>query len=141
MNANQILDEFVSLMHKFGKENNFNVQFWYQGTRRTSNNILALSGSIGCLVYFKVRSDEPYRWGVTKNRIIELNQTGKKWVVVLLYESANTGYIIAGKEIKRYLSVWPLGADGDYKVAPGKYLQFSRHFNSFTEYYDLLKKS
>lgn len=87
-----------------------------------SRNIIELSGSINCLIYFKVRSEVPYRWGVTANRIEELKESGKKWVLVLLYESPDTGYFITTEDVNHYLSIWPLGGDGDYKVGPGGYL-------------------
>ena len=133
MNASQIQSEFISQLRKAGENNGFRCQFWYQGTRRMSRNIVELSGSINCLIYFKVRSEAPYRWGVTANRIEELEQSTGKWVIVLLYESPNTGYLITAENVNRYLSIWPLGGDGDYKIATGSYLQFNGPFHSFTE--------
>ena len=104
-----------------------------------SRNIIELSGSMNCLIYFKVRSEKPYRWGVTKNRIDELNQSDMKWVLVLLYESPNTGYLITAGDLNRYLSIWPRGSDGDYKVAPGSSLQFNNiPFHSFSEFLNSL---
>ena len=139
MNANQIQTEFISLLRQAGEKNGFRAQIWYQGTRRMSRNIIELSGSINCLIYFKVRSEEPYRWGVTANRIDELKQSGRKWVLVLLYESPNTGYLSTAEEVNRYLSIWPLGSDGDYKVRPGSHLQFNRPpFHSFSEFLNSL---
>lgn len=138
MNASQIQSEFISLLRQAGENTGFRCQLWYQGTRRLSRSIIELSGSINCLIYFKVRSEEPYRWGVTVNRIKELKQSKKKWVLVLLYESPNTGYLITEKEINRYLSIWALGSDGDYKVGPGSYLQFNKPFHSFTEFINSL---
>ncbi|MGB7533616.1 MAG: hypothetical protein WA977_11675 [Halobacteriota archaeon] len=103
-----------------------------------SRNIVELSGSINCLVYIKVRSREPCRWGVTANRIEELKQSGKSWIIVLLYETPETGYFLTSNDVNRYLSIWPLGSDGDYKVGPGSYLQFNRPFNTFSEFFDSL---
>lgn len=134
MNAKQIQAEFISLLNHAGVNNAFRCQFWNQGTRRISRNIADLSGSIDCLVYFKVRSEQPYRWGVTANRINELKQSGRKWVLVLLYESPRTGYFITAKDVEHYLSIWPLGNDGDYKVGPGSYLKFNKPFCSFPEF-------
>jgi len=106
-----------------------------------SRNIVKLSGSIDCLIYFKVRSEKPYRWGVTANRIQELQQSRNTWFLVLLYESPNTGYLITSEEVDRYLSIWPLGNDGDYKVGPGSYLQINRPFRSFGEFVVSLLRS
>lgn len=141
MNANQIQAEFILLLRQAGEEKGFRDQFWYQGTRRMSRNIIELSGAINCLIYFKVRSEGPYRWGVTANRIDELKQSGKKWCLVLLYESPNTGYLITAENVNRYLSIWPLGSDGDYKVGPGSYLQFNRPFHLFSEFLNSLLSS
>lgn len=138
MNANQIRGEFISLLRQAGEKNGFRCQFWYHGTRRRGRNIIELSGSISCLIYFHVRSEKPYRWGVTANRINELNQSGRKWFLVLLYESPNTGYLITAEDVNHYLSIWPLGNDGDYKVGPDSYLRFNRPFPSFFEFLNSL---
>lgn len=136
MTANQILSEFISLIRQTGETKAFRCQSWFRGTRRM--NLVELSGSINCLVYIKVRSEEPYRWGVTMNRIEELRQSGKDWIIVLLYETPETGYLLTSNDVNRYLSIWPLGRDGDYKVGPGSYLQFNKPFNSFSEFIDSL---
>jgi len=145
MNANQIQSEFISLLHQNGEKKDYCCQLWSQGTRQMSRNIIELSGSINCLIYFKVRSEKSYKsynWGVTANRIDELKQSDMKWILVLLYESASTGYLVTAKDVNRYLSIWPLGSDGDYKVATGKYLQFNKKpFQSFSEFINSLVNS
>jgi hypothetical protein len=78
--------------------------------------MLELSGQKNNLIYFKVRSQKPIRWGVTANRIKELNGSGKKWWLVLLLESPHTGYLLTSEEVGQYQSIWALGNDGDYKV-------------------------
>ena len=140
MNANQIMNEFISLLRQTGERQGFRCQPWFQGTRRMSNNIVELSGSIDCLVYIKVRSEEPWRWGVTANRIDELRRSSKKWIVVLLCGTPETGYLLTPNDIDRYLCIWPLGSDGDYKVATGSYLQFNRPFHSFNEFNYLMDR-
>jgi len=133
MNATQLSIEFISLLDQAGKSKNFNCQPWYGGTRRHSRNILEITGSINCLIYYKVRSAEPCRWGVTANRLRELDRAGRRWFLVLLYVLPYTGYLISAEDVKRYLPIWPLGADGDYKVGTGSYLQFNRPFSSFSQ--------
>lgn len=134
MDEHQISNEFFSLLRQDGEIRGFTCQFGYGSSRRLSRKIIELSGSINCLLYFKVRSSEPYRRGVTANRINELNQSGKRWYLVLLYESAQSGYLLTSEEVSRYLSIWALGRDGDYKVGPGSYLQFNQPFHSFSEF-------
>ncbi len=138
MNKSQIRRDFILLMDQAGENNGFYCQSWHQGTRRISRNIIELSGSINCLIYYKVRSERPYRWGVTANRIDELKHSGMKWVLVLLYGLPNTGYLITIEDVNRYLSIWPLGNDGDYKIGPGSYLKFNKSFNSFSEFLNSL---
>lgn len=141
MKADQkIQSEFISLLRQAGEKNGFRYQFWYQGTRQMSTHIIELSGSINYLIYFKVRSEEPYSWGVTANRVAELNQSGRKWVLALLYESANTGYLITAEDVNRYKSIWSLH-QGDYKVGPGRRLRFNRPFRSFSEFVNSLLNS
>ena len=138
MTANQILTDFISLIQQTGQRQGFRCESWFQGTRRISDNIVDLSGSINCLAYIKVRSEKPYRWGVTANRIEELAQSGRHWVIVLLCGAHQAGYLLTSNDVNRYLSIWPLGSDGDYKVGPGSYLQFNRPFRSFNEFVDSL---
>jgi hypothetical protein len=144
MNASQIHSEFISLLHQNGEKQGFCCHYWSRGTGRMSGNIIELSRSINCLIYFKViskKSYNSYKWGVTANRIDELKQSDMKWVLVLLYESASTGYFITAEDVNRYLSlsIWPLGKDGDYKVATGSYLQFNKKpFQLFSEFLNFL---
>lgn len=140
MTANQVRDEFISLTRESGERLGFGCRLWIGGTRRTSRNIIDLSGSVNCLVYFKVRSELPYRWGVTLNRLDELRQSGKGYVVVLLFESPEHGYLLTSADVGRYGSIWPLGSDGDYKVETGSYLQFNTPFQSFGQFIDTLQK-
>ena len=138
----QILSEFISLIRQTGETRGFRCQSWLGGTRRKSGSIVELSGSINCLIYIHVCSKKPfkkpYSWGVTKNRIEEFRQSGKGWIIVLLYETPETGYLLTSNDVNRYLSIWPLVSDGDYKVNSGSYLQFNRPFNSFSEFIDSL---
>lgn len=138
--ANRILRELVSLIHQAGEKQGFRCQPWFQGAGRLSKNIVDFSGSINCLAYIKVRSERPFRWGVTANRIDELKQSCKDWVIVLLHETPETGYLLTSDNVDCYLPIWPLGSDGDYKVGPGSYLKFNRPFYSFNEFIDLLSR-
>jgi len=144
MNATKIHSEFISLLHQNGEKQDFCCHYRPRGTRRMSKNIIELSRSINCLIYFKViskKSYNSYKWGVTANRIDELKKSDMKWVLVLLYESASTGYFITAEDVNRYLSlsIWPLGKDGDYKVATGSYLQFNNiPFQPFSEFLNFL---
>ncbi len=88
-----------------------------------SRNVFEYRGHSNILLYVKGRGQEPYRWGVTANVIHRLQRESKRWVVILLFESPEKGYLLTSKDTAHYIdNVWPLGADGDYKPASGNYL-------------------
>jgi len=137
----QIKRGFISLLRQSGQNNDFECQFWHGG------NILEISGSMNCLVYLKVSSADP-RWGVTANRTDELHDSGKKWFLVLLQRSPQTGYFFAVEDVERSLSIpkgesgyWYRSKDGDYKVGAADTLQFSQPFRSFSEFLNSLLSS
>lgn len=88
-----------------------------------SQNVFEYNGRNKALLYVKGRAQEPYSWGVTKNVIQRLREESKPWVVVLLFESHEKGFLLTSKDTEHYIDdVWPLGTDGDYKPATGNYL-------------------
>ncbi|MDX2253315.1 MAG: hypothetical protein NW202_13600 [Nitrospira sp.] len=100
-----------------------------------SRNVFELSSPRTFLLYVKGRAESPYRWGVTANVISRLRAQKRDWFVVLLYESKETGYLLSASDVTHYMSgVWPLGGDGDYKPAPGSYLDRNRPFKSFNSF-------
>lgn len=138
MNSEEIRKQFITKLEEIGKKRGFHTKLWRRGGRQRDGNILELSGVKECLVYFKVRSADPLRWGVTSNRIEELTHSGKRWLLVLLSKSANTGFVLSEEDVRRALSSWPLGKDGDYKVRPGSCLEAGSEFHGFSELVDAL---
>ncbi|MHA1676294.1 MAG: hypothetical protein ACTSU6_03865, partial [Candidatus Njordarchaeales archaeon] len=133
MKASEILNSFVDNISKQGVQDSFEVI-------RLSNNIIELRGFISLFLYIKVRSTEPYTWGVTKTRLEHFRRQSKKYCVVLLAGSIEKGYFLSECDIDFYTrEIWPLGEDGDYKVKPGKYLERNRLFSSFEEFLGLLE--
>lgn len=104
-----------------------------------SKNVWQVDEPVRCLLYVKGRSKAPYRWGVTANVIKRLNCQERKWFVVLLYESSNSGYCLPSSDVLYYIDgIWPLARDGDYKPAPGNYLSGKVPFKSFNEFLNVL---
>ena len=134
MDSNRIYNDFKSLLSNSG----FKFGTIKLGTRRVNDNIFMISEPISCLIYFKVCSRKPCLWGVTENRVEELEQSGKKWFLILLYESAESGYFLNDEEVYFNMSNWSWSKDGDFKVTPAK-VRSSRTFSSFDELQDLLK--
>ncbi len=92
---------------------------------------MARSRRLDCLVYVKGRGEPPLRWGVTANVVDRLKGQSFPWSVILLHESKDTGYFLSSAEVLRCIrSVWPLGADGDYKPGAGSYLSGATSFSS-----------
>lgn len=97
-----------------------------------SQNVIDVTGGLDCLLYIKGRGEAPYKWGVTANVINRLCGQSRQWFVILLYESAETGYVLTPLQIAENIShVWPLGRDGDYKPSSGTYLNVSSPFSTF----------
>ena len=105
-----------------------------------SQNVYHISGDADLLVYVKGRAGEPYRWGITANIITRLRQQTIKWVVILLYDTKETGYFLPSSDVLYYIQkTWPLGADGDYKPATGSYLRNHQPFNSLEMLFALMR--
>jgi len=113
--------------------------FHIERLRLTPKNrsVYELSGNMNCLLSLHYISHRPYRWGVTANVIEELQKQTKPWVVVLFFNSYQTGYLLSSSDVLDYISkkIWPLAKDGDYKpAAPGSYLANNTPFNSFDDF-------
>lgn len=100
-----------------------------------SRNIFEFNRNGNCLLYVKGRAEHPYRWGVTANVIQRLKAQPKSWMVILLFESYDQGYLLTSNDVEHYIQkVWPLGADGDYKPATGSYLARNTALHSIQEF-------
>lgn len=100
-----------------------------------SRNIFEYIGKRNCLLYVKGRAEHPYRWGVTANVIDRLKAQPKSWMVILLFESHDQGYLLSSNDVEHYIQkVWPLAADGDYKPATGSYLSRNTALYSMQEF-------
>lgn len=100
-----------------------------------SRNVFEFNGKGNSLLYVKGRAEHPYRWGVTANVINRLQAQPKNWMVILLFESHEKGYLLNSRDIEYYIhKVWPLGKDGDYKPATGSYLSRNMALNSMQDF-------
>jgi len=138
-----IQKEFILSLEEIGKEKDFRCQR-YESKRRWTKNIIELNGSLNCLLYFKIRSGKPYRWATTKSRIEELQVSGKKWFVVLLFETPKNGYLLTSKNVEQYINegLWPMGRDkknkNEYKISRGKPLQNNHPFSTSEDFINSL---
>lgn len=147
MTWRRILTEFKSFARQIGEKQGFSCQQWPRragGIERCIKpieNIVEFSGSINCLAYIKVCSGKKHSWGITENRIRKLEGSGEDWVVVLLYETPTTGYLLSADDVDRGSSAWTICSDGDYKVNPGNIINFCKQFNSFQKLIDQLHQT
>jgi hypothetical protein len=106
-----------------------------------SRQVFELKGERNCLLYVKARSAHPIRWGVTKNVIDRLKNQNFPWCVILLFLTHESGYLLSMDDVDYYIkTVWPLGADGDYKPSEGSCLSRNRPFNSLLSVMEELKR-
>jgi len=107
-----------------------------------SRNIFEFNGKRNCLLYVKGRAEHPYRWGVTANVIDRLKAQPKSWMVILLFESHDQGYLLTSNDVEHYIQkVWPLGADGDYKPATGSYLARNTALYSIQDFINTIESN
>lgn len=131
--SNEIWSDFRSLLNKAG------YKWTLPRTKRAGDNIYEFLEPIkDCIVYFKICYNKPCWWGVTKNRVEELKISGKRWFLILLYESAERGYFLIDEEVHMNIPNWSLSR-GDFKVLPAR-IQTKRGFNSFSELDNLLRE-
>jgi hypothetical protein len=128
LNGNKIVTDFVQSLNE---RDGFKVN-----RTSISRNVFELSGSINCLLYVKAIAHFPYKWGVTANVVNELKRQTIPWIVVLLFESHEQGYLLSSPDVEYYiLNIWPIGRDGDYKpAAAGSYLAKNRPFSRIDEF-------
>lgn len=91
-----------------------------------SQNVFEYRGRNTVLLYVKGRARAPYRWGVTANVVERLSGAVLPWIIILLFDTHEKGYVLSSRDTERYMGgVWPLAADGDYKPAAGSYLSYN----------------
>jgi hypothetical protein len=101
--------------------------------------VFQLDGKFNGLIYLGTRAEYPHHWGITKNTIDNIETQRKPWCVILLHDSAYTGYVISSAEYHSRIAknVWPYH-QGGYKITEGKSLVSIPHFSSIDELVNLL---
>jgi len=131
-----ILLEFTSCLNTAGLDQGFVVTSWSVAKPTTCNILEINTPNEKMLLYVKVRGQSPGFWGLTSNRITEIDNSGIPWFVVLLLGSPNRGYLLPKHEVLGSIGNgnWTLSRDGDYKVNEGRYLKKNFSFDSFVEF-------
>lgn len=133
MNGNQIVEEFAQKLSLF---NDVNLR---KSNLSKMGKVYELSGKIGCLLYIKAIAHPPHHWGITKHTVEKIETISIPWFIILLYDSANTGYVISSSEYYRKTRdhIWP-DAQGDYKISENKSLKGIPKFFEVSELIDLI---
>ncbi len=116
----------------------------WAGASPSSANILSVDTKPKeTLLYIKFRSDPPGFWGLTANRISELDASGKPWYAVLIVGSPENGYVASQSDVLSRTSsgTWTLSADGDFKVNESRDLGGISRFPSLEAFLALVLPS
>ena len=127
LKGNQIVKE---LFDRLSSVQNLSVTYSPISGR---GKVFELHGRFNGLIFVKGIGHSPHRWGITKN-IVESTELKKNpWCVILLHDTAHTGYIISSTEYhNRIKGLWPQ-SQGDWKITEGRSLEGLPHFSSVEE--------
>ncbi len=120
--AAQMRDGFNSRLADAGDRLEFTV-------KAITKTQLRLSGSLNCLIYFKVSSREPFWWGIGENPVRLLNKSGERWFLVLLRGSPRAAYLLTSARVQDRIDNAPLSySQGKrsyktYKIHEGRELE------------------
>ncbi len=112
------VNEFIKQLGSCYSSQIFSLQKWADA-RPSSKNIYLYTNQNGKqLLYIKESNSTPCFWGITANRIAELNASGLNWIAILLLRSPHISLVFTSKEIRELISTNKirLASDGDYKV-------------------------
>ena len=80
------------------------------------NNIYEFAGLFNALVYVKESNANPPIWGLTSNRIDQLNESKKVWFVIFLHTTLEKVYLLSSNDIKGLVTNKNVAGDGDFKI-------------------------
>lgn len=131
-----LLDPFVRRLEEHLAKRGGDASVWKVKDRKSSRNILKVTpgrGESPILLYIKTRSDSGGFWGLTKNRLNALVDSGENWLVVLLIGPGEKGYVLSPSAIETATSQdrWSFGKAGDYKVHENHELNSAAEFSDW----------
>jgi hypothetical protein len=90
------------------------------------------------LAYVRTSNNDRHLWGVTDNRLSELDDSKLPWFLVLIHKRLDEGYFYTPDDVDRSLETWSRGGDGDYKVSTSAQLRLGVHFASINDLCELI---
>jgi len=115
--SSNILNEFREALSERCIASGFSSETWAEINFKKPN-LIKVNSPLPFILYVKVRGDVKGFWGVTKNRIDELENSGLPWCLVLLAGKPYSGFVLSKRQVMERVGLkrWTLGKDGDFKV-------------------------
>ncbi|MGH7251241.1 MAG: hypothetical protein ACREIK_05235 [Nitrospiraceae bacterium] len=126
-----ILTEFVQRLKQRAEIAEFSLTPWVK-PGRTREWTAHLAGSVNALLHVLAATGTQGHWQVPKDIVEDFAGSGRKWAIVLLVRTSQTGYLLPGQEVRRRTESgeWSLHG-GTYGVAEGPTLHSEYYFKEF----------
>ena len=126
-----ILTEFVQRLKQRAEISEFTLtpRFKPGQTREWTAH---LTGSVNALLHVQAATGAQGSWRVSKEIVDDLAGSGRKWAIVLLVRTSQTGYLLPALEVRRRTDSgeWALHG-GTYQVTEGPTLHSEYFFKEF----------
>jgi hypothetical protein len=116
--ALRLVPVFESSLSRLLRGRGIAVSRWSGGSRQSANLLRLSTSPSPTVLYVKESVNKPGFWGLTKNQLDRLVDSGNRWFGVFLQRSATTGYLLSGGQIELRIKEdrIRLAGDGDYKI-------------------------
>ena len=123
--------EFVQRLKQRAEISEFALTPWFK-PGRTREWTAQLTGSVNALLHVQAASGSLGKWHVPKDIVDDFAGSGRKWAIVLLLRTSQTGYLLPGQEVRRRgeSGEWSLHG-GTYHVTEGATLHSECYFKEF----------
>jgi hypothetical protein len=110
-------ETFKEEIWRLARQRGMSVMRWFPPrSHKSTENLRQLDGPSGRRLLYIKESDGHGFWGVNANHVDALNESGEKWLLVLL-ESADSGYMLPAVEVNSAIKSWSFQASkGECKV-------------------------
>ena len=126
-----LVTEFIQRLKQRAEISAFAMTPWFK-PGRTREWTAQLSGTVNALIHVQAATGTQGRWQVPKDIVDDFAGSGRKWAIVLLQKTSQTGYLVPAQEVRRRAESgeWPFHG-GSYKVTEGPTLHSEYYFKEF----------
>jgi hypothetical protein len=127
-----LVTKFQNVLSSESALRGLNISQWRGGTRASANLLQISTVPQATVLYVKGSSNSPGFWGLTKNQLDRISESGTRWFCVFLHQSETVGYFLSGDQVIARIKDGDLtlAGDGDYKINQRTGLVGSQRFNS-----------